>query len=94
MRTILQFFAQILMACTVVLAMLITSAAVADEPLGELEMEGEETSSLDMEREIRRQEKVIGRLVDELRDGPSREPDLLIAQQKSDFKVRLISRSQ
>lgn len=94
MRRFLQILAIMMTIGTMFAAALITSAALGEETLGELDLVWEETSALNMDQEIRRQEKVIGRIVDELRDGPSREPDLLVAQQKSDFKVRLISRSQ
>ncbi|MCB0385887.1 MAG: hypothetical protein KDD43_10885 [Bdellovibrionales bacterium] len=85
---------KILISFALMLTGLSLSAHADGTKLADLEVEWEEGRTLNIDEEIRRQERVIGRLVEDLTGSAKDEQDLLVAQKGSDLKVQLISKSQ
>ncbi|MCB0364033.1 MAG: hypothetical protein H6624_13450 [Bdellovibrionaceae bacterium] len=85
---------KILIAFALLLTGLSEGAKADENNLAELDVEWEEGRSLNIDEEIRRQERVIGRLVEDLTSSSKEQQDLLVAQERSGLKVQLISKSQ
>lgn len=84
----------ILITILLLFAGLTFGAYGSETELAELEMDWVEGRSLNIDDEIRRQERVIGRLVSDITGSDEDSQDLLVAQDRSGLRVQLISKSQ